>query len=129
MSCSRGVINGDTNGSIYPSFCIFTLMPILDYMEDAYGVTGKLKLAIELLQRILGNFLREAIRHVLVCVLCQISLRVACRSQKLSSGFQLNLLQTLSVCPEGSALMKTHQRHTIEALLLTAVSISPIKLL
>lgn len=66
--------------------------------------------------------------HVLACVLCQISLLVAWRSWKLSSGFQVNLLQTLSVCPEGPAFMKNHQSHTIEALLLTAVSISPFKL-
>lgn len=71
---------------------------------------------------------RSHTAHVFACVLNQISLLVACRSRKLPSGFQLNLLQTLSVCPEGPALMENHQSHTIEALLLTAVSISPIKL-
>lgn len=49
-------------------------MLLLDYMEDAYGVTGKLKLACELLQRILRDFLREAIRHMCLRVCCVKSL-------------------------------------------------------
>lgn len=106
-------------------FCIFPLMPLLD-IEDAYGVTGKLKLTCELIQCIFRDFMREAIRHMCLRV-CWVKSLVACRSRKLPSGFQLNLLQTL-VCPEGPALMENHQCHTIEALLLTAVSISPIKL-
>lgn len=56
---------------------------------------------------------RSHTAHVFACVLSQISLLVACRSRKLPSGFQLNLLQTLSVCPEGPALMENHQSHTI----------------
>lgn len=41
-------------------FCIVPLMPILD-IEDAYGVTGKLKLTCELIQWILRDFMREAV--------------------------------------------------------------------
>lgn len=54
-------------------------MPLLDYMEDAYGVTGKLKLACELLERILRDFLREAIRHMCLraCVVSNLLLAEA----------------------------------------------------
>lgn len=73
MSYSWGVIG-------WGCLSISPLMPLLD-MKDAYGVIGKLKLTCELIQWILRDFMREAIRHTCLRV-CWVKSLVACRSPK-----------------------------------------------
>lgn len=43
---------------LFASF--FLLMPLLDFIEDAYGIAGNPKLTCKLLQWILRDFMREA---------------------------------------------------------------------